>query len=414
MNNFFLKTICLTGCLSLVCFFPVTNAVSPTVSSFLVANPNSLSFGESALLTWSSEGAFGCTGVGFSTGGRSQGSVIVTPKISTTYGLSCTNGVENTVVGTLVAVNDILSVSCSGLPNPGTVFSPVTWSASVSGGTGEYTYAWAGSDGLSGTAPSLSRSYNSTGIKKGVLVVTSGDFSVRTACDGTLCQESSCECFGDQCGVPIEEGDRVDLAARAPVLGSGLNVAGSDVSFQGLITNNGNQSVRSVFQNRFQVDIGGDGTYDLTLDTPKELHTVPLRGLETVMSPLWKNIPTGTHFVRFCADVPPYPNGFLSEVRENNNCSQALVFAVSGSNSRPLIRVEPQVVKKGGTVVVSWVADSVDSCFVSGPGVAATGLTGSLFSKVNENATFTITCKRDGSIYKSSTDVRLTSGFEER
>lgn len=401
-------------CFSLFLFFSHTNAVSPVITSFLVANPSSLSSGESALLTWSSEGAFGCTGVGFSTGGRTRGSVIVTPKISTTYGLSCTNGVENAVAGTLVAVNDILSVSCSGLPNPGTVFSPITWSASVSGGTGEYTYEWVGSDGLSGTAPLLLRSYNSTGIKKAILVVTSGDTSVRTACDGTLCQESSCECFGDQCGVPVEEGDRVDVAARAPVLGSGLNVAGSDVAFQGLITNNGNQSIRAIFQNRFQIDIGGDGTYDLTLDTPKELHTVPLRGLETVTSPLWKNIPTGTHFVRFCTDVPPYPYGSLSEVRENNNCSQALVFAVSGSNSRPSIRVEPQVVKKGGTVVVSWVAESVDSCFVSGPGVAATGLTGSLFSKVSEHSTFTITCKRNGAVYKASAEVRLSSGFEER
>ena len=100
--------------------------------------------------------------------------------------------------------------------------------------------------------------------------------------------------FGDQCGVSVEEGDRIDLAARAPVLGSGLNVAGSDVSFQGLITNNGNKSVRAPFQNRFQIDIGGDGTYDLTLDTPREVHTVPLRWIETVMSPVWKNIPSGT------------------------------------------------------------------------------------------------------------------------
>ncbi len=414
MNNFFSTFAILFLCVLSYYFLPITNAASPSITSFLVANPTSLSSGESALLTWSSEGASSCTGVGFSTGGRVRGSVIVTPTISTTYGLSCSNGFENAVVATVVSVNDILSVSCSGLPSPGTVYSPVTWSAFVSGGTGDYTYTWAGTDGLVGTAPSLTKSYSTTGIKKAVLIVSSGNESVRTACDGTLCQESSCECFGDQCGVSVEEGDRIDLAARAPVLGSGLNVAGSDVSFQGLITNNGNKSVRAPFQNRFQIDIGGDGTYDLTLDTPREVHTVPLRWIETVMSPVWKNIPSGTHFVRFCVDVPPYPNGSLNETRENNNCGQTLVFAVSGSNSRPSIQVEPQIVKKGDRVVVSWNAKDVDSCVVSGPGVSATGLTGSLFSTVTENATYLITCKRGSSTYKASAEARVGSGFEER
>lgn len=65
-----------------------------------------------------------------------------------------------------------LSVDISVSPNPANVGETVTWLASVSGGTSPYTYSWSGSDGLSGSGLSVSKSYGTVGSKTGTVNVT--------------------------------------------------------------------------------------------------------------------------------------------------------------------------------------------------------------------------------------------------
>ena len=63
----------------------------------LVATPDRISSGESALLTWSSQGATSCSGIGFNTGGAIQNTtgVSVSPTVNTTYTLNCTDGTNS-------------------------------------------------------------------------------------------------------------------------------------------------------------------------------------------------------------------------------------------------------------------------------------------------------------------------------
>lgn len=69
-----------------------------------------------------------------------------------------------------------LSTSCSPSSPSITNGSSVTWSANVSGGNPPYTYSWSGDNGLTGTGPSVSWTYNlptgsSTVVEKADIVV---------------------------------------------------------------------------------------------------------------------------------------------------------------------------------------------------------------------------------------------------
>ena len=54
-----------------------------------------------------------------------------------------------------------------------TVGQLVTWNTSVTGGNGNYYYAWNGTDGLYGNSSSMSKNYGSVGTKSASVTVTS-------------------------------------------------------------------------------------------------------------------------------------------------------------------------------------------------------------------------------------------------
>lgn len=67
------------------------------------------------------------------------------------------------------------------------------------------------------------------------------------------------------CGVIIRSVGR-DLSAGVPDIGTGSLTPGGTLSFTGNILSVGSEAIDSVFQNRFQVDIGNNDSYDVVLD----------------------------------------------------------------------------------------------------------------------------------------------------
>jgi hypothetical protein len=64
-------------------------------------------------------------------------------------------------------------VSCEVSEDPPyLVNTPVTWNAIVDGGEGALTYEWHGDSGLSGDTISVMKIYQTTGIKRGKIIVT--------------------------------------------------------------------------------------------------------------------------------------------------------------------------------------------------------------------------------------------------
>ena len=110
---------------------------SITTTATLVANPASITSGDSSALTWSSDNASSCTGTGFSTGGATSGTVAVSPSTTTNYSVTCT-GPNNspTAAATVTVVNQLPDLTASLTPAQlnltAVTGQPITLTATVS------------------------------------------------------------------------------------------------------------------------------------------------------------------------------------------------------------------------------------------------------------------------------------------
>lgn len=68
-----------------------------------------------------------------------------------------------------------IDASCTVSPTLVRVFDkkPITWAVTASGGNGTYSYAWRGSESLSGTGSSVTKVYDTTGEKEASVTITS-------------------------------------------------------------------------------------------------------------------------------------------------------------------------------------------------------------------------------------------------
>lgn len=141
--------------------------------------------GQSATLSWNATNAARCVGVGFDANDAVTGSVRVSPTATTTYNIACT-GIGGTITATVtvgVAVLPPISGTCSADQTTLYTGDPVTWTTTVSGGTGAYTYMWNGTDGLTGTSSVLSIVYTAVGMKVAQVTIVSGPKIVTLNCD---------------------------------------------------------------------------------------------------------------------------------------------------------------------------------------------------------------------------------------
>lgn len=75
-----------------------------------------------------------------------------------------------------------LSVQCYPVQTTGSVSGVITWRASVTGGNGNYSYSWSGTDGLSGSGNSVDMVYSSSGTKSASVSVSSNGQTVNRTC----------------------------------------------------------------------------------------------------------------------------------------------------------------------------------------------------------------------------------------
>ncbi|OHA18664.1 MAG: hypothetical protein A2664_00350 [Candidatus Taylorbacteria bacterium RIFCSPHIGHO2_01_FULL_46_22b] len=204
----------------------VTNTCPPLLDGSCTIAPVSANIGDP--VTFSATASGGTGTYSYTWAGTDGLSGVVASILKTYTSIGTKTGTVTIVSGsdtiTRSCTIDIGSVpppqligSCTANPTSTFMGTPVTFSSSASGGTGTYTYAWSGTDGLSGTANSVVKSYTTVGNKQATVVITSGSNSVTATCD-TSVTSISIPSFSASCSVSpasIRTGESVQWAATA-------------------------------------------------------------------------------------------------------------------------------------------------------------------------------------------------------
>lgn len=172
---------------------PISLSCSPTLTTLHAGESTTwtaqVSGGDGAY-SYSWTGSDGLSGSGpnvsknYSTSGVKSASVTVN-----SGGQSRTASCGNVTVTEPASELNPLAVSCS--VTPGTVHKgeSATWNAVATGGNGNYSYTWTGSDGLTGSSNSLGKVYALSGYKTGSVTVTSGNQTVVRSCGSVFVDE---------------------------------------------------------------------------------------------------------------------------------------------------------------------------------------------------------------------------------
>ena len=206
----FVTCIC-AAALSALFAYSAQAQTSPTVT--FSASPTSIPNGQSSTLAWSSANATACsgTGKGFSPSGPS-GSLAVSPKITTTYGITCTGAggsasqsvtvavtaAPTLTVGETVAATGTIYVYSTPMPGTPTIGSEAPGNQGmVIAGPASNAYTWwevAFNDGLTGwvyqsgvaaVPPTVTFTASPTSVPSGQSSTLTWTSTAATACSGT-------------------------------------------------------------------------------------------------------------------------------------------------------------------------------------------------------------------------------------
>ena len=111
--------------------------------------------------------------------GTKTASVTVTTGNQTTTQY-CSNSVNVTGQQIINNNNNSLQIACYADKTSARIDTPVTWAVEAVGGTGNYSYSWTGTDGLSSSQSSVIKSYQSTGAKTATVTVTASNGQTST------------------------------------------------------------------------------------------------------------------------------------------------------------------------------------------------------------------------------------------
>lgn len=180
-----------------------TPTPNPTLNVSCSANISSAQIGQAVVFLSSVSGGTGnyiyswagdCSGVlqncaNYFTQGGTKTTVLTVTSGNQTKNASCSVNIiaptpTPTPTPSPTPTPPTLNISCLASPNPAQVNQGVFFSSSISGGTGNYTYAW--SSACSGSLSVCSTSFSQANVYTSNLTVTSGNQTKTTSCSVTV------------------------------------------------------------------------------------------------------------------------------------------------------------------------------------------------------------------------------------
>lgn len=164
---------------------------------------------------------------------------------------------NNTILNT-PSTSSVPSVTCSANPYAVSKGNNITWTATATGGTGSYAYSWSGTDNLSGTGTSVSKTYSTVGAKTATVKVTSGSV-VSASCTASITEtteEAISQCNGLLSSVTTDE--TTDETAEETT--SDNSDGGTSGWFGGVVTEAGQCEIEpEVYASYFAIKKCGSG-----------------------------------------------------------------------------------------------------------------------------------------------------------
>ncbi len=168
------------------------------------------------------------------------------------------------------------------------------------------------------------------------------------------------------------------IISIAPNLNSGSLTFGSSLTFKGTVKNSGTATATPAFTNRFQIDLGNNGSYDVTLSPHPSISSLGASLSQVVTSGSW-TATIGTHRVRLCADSP---TSVVAESSESNNCQSSSLITIPSPIPTASLSASPTEVAVGGSATLAWNSTNATSCagtgFSTGGAPSGSASTGSL------------------------------------
>ena len=204
------------------------------------------------------------------------------------------NSTQDYAVTVTVDAPPPLIVSAAASPNPATTGQTITFSAAVSGGTGTYSYVWAGD--CSGVSQTCQTSFMSAGDYTTVVAVTSGGQTVPASATVTVnsSQINTTTVFNMN-PTTIVQGGTVSLSAMLTT-SLGIGISGKTINFidgtgqnstivaTGTTNSNGSVSVNyiaaTVGARIMRAEFPGDGSYYSSLSANQTLTVTAIVSLQ--------------------------------------------------------------------------------------------------------------------------------------
>ena len=290
----------------------------PTLSGSCSVSPSTITTGGSATWTAAPSGGTGTYTYSWS-GTDSLSSTAKSVKKAysgagtKTASVKITSGTQSKTItcsNSLKVNYPTLSGSCS--VSPASIYggSSATWTAAPSGGTGSYTYKWSGTDSLTGTGKTATKTYTALGTKTASVTITSGSAGSKTvSCTNSLA---------------VTQAPYADLTAGSVTPTSGT--AGTAITFTAAATNLGTATSGS-FPILFQIEGGAlfDSSYVSGIASKASRSG----------SAKYTFASAGTYKVRACANYNTSWVAITPELNYGNNCGAYTTVKIAAAYVPP-------------------------------------------------------------------------------
>lgn len=192
-----------------------------------------------------------------------------------------------------------------------------------------YRYSWSGDDGISGSAQSVSTSYETGGTKRATVIVTDSASNTATAsCAVAVTAPPPPQPPSPPPPSPPSPSVSPDLTAGSVTPTSAVpDVA---VTLSAPVANRGDGDTGSGFVDLFEIN---PGAVPATFDSIRTLRTFSSGALDAgagnTMSVSYAFPSSGTYYVRACADLGTGNSGTIAESNDDNNCGDWIPVSVA-------------------------------------------------------------------------------------